>query len=79
MTDINVTFTEAQFGAETLHTCKTLKEAVDWAISLLEGDKAVPVRIVYNNYVLWNCEVNDENDLNILLEDFEVYRASLED
>lgn len=78
MTDISITFTECFFGAETLHKCETLAEAVNWAISLLEGDKAVPVRIVYDKHVLWDCTEDNEEDLNYLVQNLNLYKSMLD-
>ena len=77
MTDINITLTDCCLGAETIHICKTLSEAIRWALDLLEGDKAVPVRICNNDTVLWDCTINDEDELNILLNTLEVNDVSI--
>jgi len=77
MTDINITFTECCLGAETIHNCRTISEAVHWAMSLLDGDRAVPVRIKWNDEILWDCAKNDEEDLNVLLQDMETYAIGL--
>ena len=77
MTDINITLTDCCLGAETIHTCKTLSEAVRWAINLLEDDRAVPVKITLNDAVLWDCAVNDEDKLDVLLNTLEVDNVSI--
>jgi hypothetical protein len=63
-----IIFTDCCLGAESTHDCDSLEEALRWATQLLDGDRAVPVRIVMNDKVIWDASVDDEDILYNLLE-----------
>ncbi len=63
----NITFTGCSFGAREVNKCDSLEEAVKMAISLMDNDQVIPVKIQVNDKVIWDCSENDEEDLYKLL------------